>query len=541
MKNTIIYNRVSTDDQADRGYSLQYQEITCKKYCELKHYNVVTTLNEDYSAKTFERPEWKKIMAIIKQKKNFINKIVFLKWDRFSRNQFEAMRTIKALEKLNVEVECVEQPLDLSIPDNLLLLNIYLTVPEIENKKNSDRTKSAMRQAAQFGCWVGKPLFGYVRDWAIKNSETTKQKNATLKPKEPDASIVKHIFTSFVYDNLSAESIRLLVWNKYGKKFSKQNILDILRNVGYLGMVKVKANKQEGEQVVLGLHPAIIEIELFQAAKDVLNGKKRSHIRKDNNEEFPLKEIIKCSTHGCGCAFTASVTTKNKGANKYPYYHCSKTRGHDRFPAQLVHKSFLELLSELQVNEEVKNAYRAVLINTIKKHNSEITAKKLKIEEQIKVLDARIINTENSIADGKNTEVLINSLHRYNKERDDAIMLHATLKSEEAPKEADIVYLMNLFNSFESIYTASDFTIKKKLVSSMFPNSLYFHKDYFRTESVSPLFELLFLKMNKLDKLKIETSRLKSGSSSWAPLIDDTSSYQPLVEYIILYRTSMKH
>ena len=70
MKNIIIYNRVSTDDQADRGYSIQYQEATCKIYCEHKKHNVVASLNEDYSAKTFERPEWKKIMAIIKQKKN---------------------------------------------------------------------------------------------------------------------------------------------------------------------------------------------------------------------------------------------------------------------------------------------------------------------------------------------------------------------------------------------------------------------------------------------------------------------------------------
>ena len=84
MNNIIIYNRVSTDDQADKGYSIQYQEITCKQYSKVKKYNVVATLNEDYSAKTFERPEWKKIMSLIKQKKNFINKIVFLKWDRFS-------------------------------------------------------------------------------------------------------------------------------------------------------------------------------------------------------------------------------------------------------------------------------------------------------------------------------------------------------------------------------------------------------------------------------------------------------------------------
>ena len=128
--NVIVYTRVSTDEQAAQGYSLQNQEVTGVAYCKLKGHNVLNLYREDYSAKTFERPEWMKIMAFIKANKGLVNKLVFLKWDRFSRNSYEAQGMIKELEKLNVYVECIEQPLDLKIPDNLMLLNIYLALPQ---------------------------------------------------------------------------------------------------------------------------------------------------------------------------------------------------------------------------------------------------------------------------------------------------------------------------------------------------------------------------------------------------------------------------
>ena len=50
--------RISSDEQSN--HSIPYQEETIRKYCEFKGYNIVRTYLEDYSAKNFERPEWKK-------------------------------------------------------------------------------------------------------------------------------------------------------------------------------------------------------------------------------------------------------------------------------------------------------------------------------------------------------------------------------------------------------------------------------------------------------------------------------------------------
>ena len=51
--------RISSDEQSN--HSIPYQEETIRKYCEFKGYNIVRTYLEDYSAKNFERPEWKKM------------------------------------------------------------------------------------------------------------------------------------------------------------------------------------------------------------------------------------------------------------------------------------------------------------------------------------------------------------------------------------------------------------------------------------------------------------------------------------------------
>jgi site-specific DNA recombinase len=86
MKIADLYIRVSTDEQADKGYSQRNQEERLVRYCETNNITVRRIIFEDHSAKTFIRPEWQKHLALLKQLKNKSTLILFTKWDRFSRN-----------------------------------------------------------------------------------------------------------------------------------------------------------------------------------------------------------------------------------------------------------------------------------------------------------------------------------------------------------------------------------------------------------------------------------------------------------------------
>jgi site-specific DNA recombinase len=56
MKTADLYIRVSTDEQADKGYSQRNQEEVLKKYCEINRISIKRVVFEDHSAKTFNRP-----------------------------------------------------------------------------------------------------------------------------------------------------------------------------------------------------------------------------------------------------------------------------------------------------------------------------------------------------------------------------------------------------------------------------------------------------------------------------------------------------
>ena len=109
MKNVILYVRVSTDEQAGRGYSLRDQEQKLLSYCV------------------------KKLLEYCKKNKKIVHQLLFIKWDRFSRNTAESYQMIGVFNQLAIQVNAIEQPLDLTIPEQGLMLAVYLSMPTMKN------------------------------------------------------------------------------------------------------------------------------------------------------------------------------------------------------------------------------------------------------------------------------------------------------------------------------------------------------------------------------------------------------------------------
>lgn len=162
MLTVDLYIRVSTDEQADRGYSQRDQEERLRKYCEHNQMTIRRVIYEDHSAKTFERPEWKKLLLDLKRKRGQIDLVLFTKWDRFSRNAGDAYQMISTLKKYGVQPQAIEQPLDISVPENKLMLAFYLAAPEVENDRRALNVLNGMRRARKEGRWMGPASKGYI-------------------------------------------------------------------------------------------------------------------------------------------------------------------------------------------------------------------------------------------------------------------------------------------------------------------------------------------------------------------------------------------
>ena len=77
MKIADLYIRVSTDEQADKGYSQRSQEELLRKYCLINNITVRMVIFEDHSAKTFNRPKWKTYLLELKKHKGKSDLVLF--------------------------------------------------------------------------------------------------------------------------------------------------------------------------------------------------------------------------------------------------------------------------------------------------------------------------------------------------------------------------------------------------------------------------------------------------------------------------------
>src|SRR5690606_10059296 len=110
MKNAIIYTRVSTDEQAEKGFSLRHQKEQLENYCQQKGYRILNHFQDDYSAKNFSaRPEFQKLLRYVHSNKKNIDVLLFTRWDRFSRNIEAAYRMIRQFKEMGIEVNSIEQ------------------------------------------------------------------------------------------------------------------------------------------------------------------------------------------------------------------------------------------------------------------------------------------------------------------------------------------------------------------------------------------------------------------------------------------------
>ncbi len=352
MKTADLYIRVSTDEQADKGYSQRSQEEVLKRYCEQNKISVRKVIFEDHSAKSFIRPEWQKLLAYLKQYKNKTDYILFTKWDRFSRNAPDAYQMINILKKLGVEPQAIEQPLDISIPENKMMLAIYLTAPEIENDRRALNTFYGMRRARKEGRWTSKAPIGYI-------NRSSPEGKKFIEPYDEQARIMKWAFNEIALAKYSTEQIFKKA-KTLGLACNKNRFLQAIRNPVYCGKILIEKHKDESTHLVKGLHHPLISEILFYDVQDILDGKKRKiKTTIASNEMIPLRGFLNCSR--CSRTLTSSAS---KGRNAYYYYyHCSSSCGY-RTKADIVNDLLVSELKEYVLNDVSTLHFKTAILDS---------------------------------------------------------------------------------------------------------------------------------------------------------------------------------
>lgn len=253
---TALYIRVSTDKQADEGYSLDAQRTKLDAYCLAMGWHVCPNhvyVDAGESAKSVARPAFQRLLAAAQA--GDVRRIVAVKLDRLSRNVRDFLGLVDDLRHDGCDLVLLAENFDTGTPTGKFALTMFAAMAELERATITDRVMSGKRQKATGGGFNGSPApYGYTYDGA-----------GTMTVHAAQAAIVQRISTEFLTGATMADIARGLnaeaIPTKRGGKWATETVRYILRNGGYAGLAQ-----WDGVETSSEVYPAIIGAEDYEAA-----------------------------------------------------------------------------------------------------------------------------------------------------------------------------------------------------------------------------------------------------------------------------------
>lgn len=475
----ILYSRVSTDDQAQRGYSLRDQEARLREHCHRQGIEVAAHFQDDHSAKTFERPEFKKLLAFANANRGSVDLLLVLKWDRFSRNVTESYAMLDRLKRIGLKVEAIEQPLS-DDPESKILRAIFLAVPEVDNARRAQATRDGMRRAMIEGRYPAKPPMGY--------SKGRDENDRPLMHLNDDASAIREAF-EMVASGIFLPTEALLHIRRRGIRCSKNQLYKLLRNPVYAGFIRVPAYREEPERLVPSLHEPLVDEATYRRVGSVLDASSRKEKgpRPRRRPEFPLRGHLTCAH--CGSNLTASATKGNGGV--YHYYHC-QSPCRERFRADDAHDALASVLRSVRIAPEVCRLYLAVLEDIQSEKEGSRDEARRKLLSEIAEINERLTDVdEKYVGGGITPEAYGRLLKRYQERRKEGEDRLAELQAPASRFIEEARYGLSLLSDLPHYYAQAGIEAKDRILGSIFPEKLMFQDGSYRTASVCEAIRLL--------------------------------------------------
>jgi site-specific DNA recombinase len=161
-RKTIAYVRVSTQDQANEGVSLDAQEARIAAYCTAMGFGASEVIRDaGESAKSLQRPGMAQILAGVRA--GSIGRVVILKLDRLTRSVRDLADLLELFAKADAALVSVSENLDTASACGRLVLNVLMSAAQWEREAIAERTATALAHKRQRRTVYGSTPFGYSR------------------------------------------------------------------------------------------------------------------------------------------------------------------------------------------------------------------------------------------------------------------------------------------------------------------------------------------------------------------------------------------
>ena len=329
-----IYTRVSTDKQAEKGYSLEAQKkagIEKAKQLKMDYKIYEEPAKSADKEDLINRPIFTKIIDLVKS--GVIKHLFAIEWSRISRNEINTAYIKKELKENGVIVYTASGTFDLADYNSDFIASIILLNANRENRERVERSKRGRLEAVLQGKWSGGICaYGYTID---------KNKNLVIDEDEKKIylKMVKYSLNGMgagtIAKKLNEENIPTKAQFSYKKginlrdkytgetKFKnksrfiwKQGTIEkILKNPLYKGERHYKDKVIEC--------PKLIDVKTWQKIQDNFEKNRNFSGRNNKKNFYLLKGLLFCNR--CGRVLIGRISEK-KGMR---VYYCMSKRSEE--------------------------------------------------------------------------------------------------------------------------------------------------------------------------------------------------------------------
>ncbi len=280
---TVAYCRVSTDEQAAEGFSIEGQAEKLRAYATLHEFGDVLVISDPgLSGKDLRRPGLQRVLSMVDD--GHVANVLTWRLDRLSRNLGDLILLADRFGQADVAMHSFTEKLDLSSATGRMFYNVLGSFAQFYREQLSENVRMGMAQAMSQGRWCNRPPTGY------------DLLDGLLVP-NGDAATVRRVF-QLRAEGASQTAVSLATGVNYS------TVRAILFNRAYVGEIR-----HRGEWLP-GIHEPIVTSERFDAAhQGRVPGRKRGR-------DLMSGRVV------CGlCQRRMSISTNGRGQSHYLCKH----------------------------------------------------------------------------------------------------------------------------------------------------------------------------------------------------------------------------
>lgn len=385
-----IYIRVSTDEQANEGFSIEAQKRRLLAYAASQDWDVSEVYIDDgWSAKDLKRPEMQRMM--LDAQNRLFEVVLVYKLDRMTRSSIDCDHLLKLFESNGVKFQSCTESFETRTATGRLFIRLVADIAQWERENTAERVRMGMEQMVTEGRRPGGPVpFGYEKD------------AVTIIPEE--ASILRLLRSYYIAgDGLKVIAIKLNEMGllRRGNKWGAFTVWYALDNPYYAGKIRYGAKKPNGkyqsrkkegvDDFILAdsNQHKIFTWEEYEEHRALMIS--RSFGVNTKNRDYWFAGVLLCGKCGGKMCGQCHQNKRNDGSyNKVTSYICSNRQDGKgckmpMFRQELVENLFLEWIDNINLDQNQLDEVAATIeISSSEEERGLLNRELVKVKERRK-------------------------------------------------------------------------------------------------------------------------------------------------------------